>query len=184
MNKKTKYAIYIGLAGIVMGLLGEMFPDSLKTKIQGVFPIPLSISFEFAWVITVLVAVLLSIWFVLKYEMADAVPTLAEVRQMTSENIDEKKQSSGGIPVKMFENSLNQSQISKSKKTTKDMNKEQILSLIDDDIDAAFEELDKIFLGKNATYKDLSKEYFEQPNNFSLATFRSRLKVFVRVNWK
>jgi hypothetical protein len=61
---------------------------------------------------------------------------------------------------------------------------EQIFKLIDEDIDAAFDKLDEIFLHKNAHYLDLSKEYSEQPTHFSISNFRSRLKRFVKLNIK
>lgn len=184
MSKKVNYAAYIVLTGAVVGILGEYLPESFKTGVQGVFPIPFSISFEFAWVMAVLAAVLLSIWLVRKYEKADTVKPIVEVKQTTTEHVVETKPTSNSKPVKAVESPAVQSPISESKATAKNMTKEQVLSLIDDDIDTAFEALDTIFLGKNATYKDLSKEYFEQPNNFSLATFRAKLKRFVTVNWK
>jgi hypothetical protein len=62
--------------------------------------------------------------------------------------------------------------------------RDEILSLIDEDMGKAFEELNPLFLGKNSVYKDLSDEFVSQPNNFSLPKFRSRLKVFVNTNLK
>jgi TIR domain len=61
--------------------------------------------------------------------------------------------------------------------------KDEILALIDKDLDSSFDKLDSIFGEKNI-YNDLSKEYVSQPNNFSIASFRSRLKRFVNQNWK
>jgi cytoskeletal protein RodZ len=184
MNKKTKYAIYIGLSGAAIGLLGEMFPDSLKTKIQGVFPIPLSISFDFAWIMAVLTVVLLSLWFVWKYEKEDVVQSINDVKQTTVQNVVETKATSDPKTMQSTENSVVKSLILESKNNATNMNKEQILSLIDDDIYKALEELNKIFLGKNPVYKDLCDELVSQPNNFSSDKFRSRLKVFVNLNWK
>lgn len=184
MNKKANYAAYIVVIGVVVGILGEFLPESFKTGVQGVFPIPLSISFEFAWVIAVLAAVLLSIWLVRKNEKVDTAQPIVEVKQKTTEHVVETKPASDPKPVQAVENPTVQSSILEPKATAKNMKKEQILSLIDDDIDQAFEALDTFFLGKNATYKDLSKEYFEQPNNFSLANFRAKLKRFVNVNLK
>lgn len=63
------------------------------------------------------------------------------------------------------------------------MKKEEILNLIEQDIDKAFKELDKVFLNKNASYMDLSKEYYQQQNNFSLANFRSKLYRFTSINY-
>jgi hypothetical protein len=62
--------------------------------------------------------------------------------------------------------------------------KDEIIRLIDFDLDAAFEKLDVFYLNKNATYNDLSREYFNQPNHFVLNNFRSRLKRFVTTTWK
>jgi hypothetical protein len=61
--------------------------------------------------------------------------------------------------------------------------KDEIALLLDSDIDAALEKMDTLFI-KNANYIDLSKEYFAQPNNFSLSSFRSKLKRFLNLNWK
>jgi Effector-associated domain 11 len=60
--------------------------------------------------------------------------------------------------------------------------KEKILKWIDEDIDAAFEELDKTILFKHAVYRDLSNEYISPPLHFSLPTFRGKLKRFVILN--
>jgi hypothetical protein len=60
--------------------------------------------------------------------------------------------------------------------------KEQILKDINNDMSAAFDELDKLFLHKNAVYMDLANEYISQPNNFALAAFRGRLRRFVNLN--
>lgn len=184
MNKKANYATYIVLTGAVVSILGEYLPESFKTGVEGVFPIPLSISFEFAWVISVVAAVLLSIWLVRKYEKADIVQPIVDVKQKTTEHVVETKSTSDPKPIQAAENQALQSSILQTKATAKNMTKEQILSLIDDDIDKAFEALDSIFLGKNATYKDLAKEYFERPDSFSLATYRAKLKRFVSINWK
>ena len=59
--------------------------------------------------------------------------------------------------------------------------KSEILNLIPRDIDAALDLLDEIFKDNNGTYNDLAKEYVNRPNNFSLASFRSRLKRFVKI---
>ena len=66
------------------------------------------------------------------------------------------------------------------------MTKEKLLNLIStgEDIDKVFDELDKVFLSKNADYMDLSREYYNRPNSFSMDTFRSKLKRFISVNYK
>ncbi|NJO03965.1 MAG: hypothetical protein HC880_21855, partial [Bacteroidia bacterium] len=60
-----------------------------------------------------------------------------------------------------------------------------ILSLIDQnldkDIEKAFDLLDSIF-DDDPTYKDLCREYFSPPNNFDLATYRSKLKRLLQFN--
>lgn len=58
------------------------------------------------------------------------------------------------------------------------MKADEIKNLIDKDIDAAFESLDSVCID-SSIYLDLSKEYVSRPNNFDLATFRSKLKRFV-----
>lgn len=64
------------------------------------------------------------------------------------------------------------------------LSKAAILQLIDLDIDNAFEKLDVIYLNKNASYNDLTREYFNQPNNFAINNFRAKLKRFVSLTWK
>ena len=64
----------------------------------------------------------------------------------------------------------------------KKVNKVEILSMIDQDTDKALMTLDDIFLNKNGTYNDLSREYINQPNNFSMASFRSKMRRFVTMN--
>lgn len=59
---------------------------------------------------------------------------------------------------------------------------ETLLYLIDTDIDKAFDELDKVFEIKGI-YKDLSNEFFSRPNNFSINTFRSKLRRFTKINF-
>ena len=63
--------------------------------------------------------------------------------------------------------------------------KETILNLLGEqgDIDAAFDELDKVFLHKNAKYMDYCREFQSPPNNFSKEEFRSRLKRFVSTDY-
>ncbi|MEO6720602.1 MAG: hypothetical protein ABIN67_09545 [Ferruginibacter sp.] len=68
--------------------------------------------------------------------------------------------------------------------TTNSISKEEVLSLLEIDIDKALEKLDSIFLNKSGTYNDLTREYINQPNNFSLNLFRNKLKRFLSVNWK
>lgn len=60
--------------------------------------------------------------------------------------------------------------------------KEKVLILITSDLDEAFDILDDFFSDKNGTYNDLSKEYINRPENFSLDKFRSKLKRFVKTN--
>lgn len=62
--------------------------------------------------------------------------------------------------------------------------KEEILALIESDIDKALEKLDEFFEDKNGAYNDLAQEYYSQPNNFSMNSYRSKLKAFVRRNIK
>ncbi|MEO6720601.1 MAG: hypothetical protein ABIN67_09540 [Ferruginibacter sp.] len=64
------------------------------------------------------------------------------------------------------------------------MSKQDLFSLIDRDIDEAFIELDKVFLETNARYRDLCEMYANQPNNFSLNSFRSMLKRRVNLDYK
>lgn len=58
------------------------------------------------------------------------------------------------------------------------MRKADLMTLIDTDIDKAFEILDEIFKS-NGTYNDLSRQYVDRPIGFSLSDFRSRLKRLV-----
>ncbi|MEN0046168.1 MAG: toll/interleukin-1 receptor domain-containing protein [Bacteroidota bacterium] len=60
--------------------------------------------------------------------------------------------------------------------------KQEILTYIESDIDKALEMLDQIFGNSYGIYNDLSEEYYSQPNSFSIARYRSRLKAFVRRN--
>ena len=73
--------------------------------------------------------------------------------------------------------------LANSYKSLKETTKKEVLLALDTDIDLAFDKLDSKFLGKNPIYYDLCKEYFAQPNNFSLATFRSKLRRFIVLNW-
>jgi hypothetical protein len=60
------------------------------------------------------------------------------------------------------------------------MNKLQILELIDkNDFFAAFEELNKIYQGKNDSINALIYEFVNPPGTFSLTGFTTRLKIFV-----
>jgi len=65
------------------------------------------------------------------------------------------------------------------------MNQElrKIIELIDSNLDGAFKKLDKRFGTSNGAYNDLNREYYSRSNNFNIATFRSRLKRFVQMNW-
>ena len=56
---------------------------------------------------------------------------------------------------------------------------EKIKKLIDTNLDAAFEELDKIFGKNNGIYNDLCDEFYSRKENFSYKTYRSKLKRFV-----
>ena len=61
----------------------------------------------------------------------------------------------------------------------------QVLELIDTDMDAALDELDKVTWGnRKGTYNDLKGEWIDPPMGFSKSHFRSRLKVFVKSYWK
>ena len=61
----------------------------------------------------------------------------------------------------------------------------QVLDLIDSDMDAAFNALDKVNWGsRKGTYNDLKGEWIEPPIGFSKSQFRSRLKIFVKSYWK
>jgi hypothetical protein len=70
-------------------------------------------------------------------------------------------------------------QPSSLKDDTNKIRKEDILALIDQDLDHAFLELDRLFQGKNPTYTSLCNEYIDRPRDFTLPSFISRLKVFV-----
>lgn len=59
-----------------------------------------------------------------------------------------------------------------------------ILDLIDMDMLAAFNQLDKVAWGnERGTYFDLKREWIDPPNGFSKSSFRSRLKIFVKSYW-
>lgn len=60
---------------------------------------------------------------------------------------------------------------------------EKIIGLIDSNIDEAFDELDERFGTSNGAYNDLNQEYYNRPDNFNIATFRSKLKRFVQLNY-
>ncbi len=60
--------------------------------------------------------------------------------------------------------------------------KTEILALINKDLESAFDKLDEVFKDENATYNDYCEEYMNQPNGFNKATFRSKLRMFVRKN--
>src|SRR5688572_5068349 len=63
------------------------------------------------------------------------------------------------------------------------MSKVEILNLINQDVDAAFTELDKVFKKDNAKYNDLNREFIGRPENFSLDTFRLRLRRLVSMDY-
>lgn len=59
---------------------------------------------------------------------------------------------------------------------------EKIKDLIDNDMDAAFEELDKLSWGNHkGLYSDLHKEWVDPPSNFQKSVFRSRLKRLINM---
>lgn len=60
--------------------------------------------------------------------------------------------------------------------------KDKIIALIDSDIDKAHDVLYGIFGNSNGMYNDLSNEFISRPENFSMASHRSKLKMFVRRN--
>lgn len=62
------------------------------------------------------------------------------------------------------------------------MKKDEIIVLIDKDLDSVFDILDDIFKDGNGAYNDLCKEYISRPNNFDIATFRSKLKRLVKTS--
>jgi len=64
------------------------------------------------------------------------------------------------------------------------MNWEDIKELINRDIDKAFDELDDIFGTSNGAYNDLTQEYYSRPENFNMATFRSKLKRCARSHFQ
>jgi hypothetical protein len=158
MNNKRKYAIGIAFIGLLAGIWGEMFPESLKKQIEDSFPFHINISFEWFWAFGIIVIVFLSIGLVWKYE----------------------KEESLQPPVVVPPNNPYTTPIPSNPQTnTTNMTKEQILSLINEDIDKAFEVLDGIFGKKNATYNVLCAEYQDRPRDFSMSGFISRLKRFV-----
>lgn len=63
------------------------------------------------------------------------------------------------------------------------MNLKEIKELIGNDIDKAFDELDDIFGKSNGVYNDLSREYVSRPENFSMSSFRSKLKRCVHLHF-
>lgn len=59
-----------------------------------------------------------------------------------------------------------------------------VLDLIDRDMLAAFNQLDKVAWGnERGTYFDLKREWIDPPVGFSKTGFRDRLKVFVKMHW-
>ena len=144
-----------------------------------IFPLMFTLSFNKAWVLVLIILLIIVIFVVWQYERVDASPSTNEVQPLPQTTATPTE-----VPKQTVQHSTNTAPILTSKNSFSNMTKEQVLALIDEDIIAAFEALDTIFLGKNATYKDLAKEYFEQPNSFALAPFRSKLKRFVIINWK
>lgn len=67
-----------------------------------------------------------------------------------------------------------------NQKKGKMIDKNKILVLINEDIEEAFDLLDELLLKSNGTYNDLNREYTNRPNNFDMATFRSKLRRFVK----
>lgn len=60
-----------------------------------------------------------------------------------------------------------------------------VLDWIDRDMEKAFDELNNVDWGnQRGTYYDLRDQWVNQPIGFSNSSFRSRLKVFVKSNWK
>ena len=56
-------------------------------------------------------------------------------------------------------------------------NQARIISLIDKDLDKAFELLDDIFGNNNGLYNDLADEYVNMPNGFNKTNFRKTTKI-------
>lgn len=65
------------------------------------------------------------------------------------------------------------------------LNREEILNLIDSgEYSDAFLALNKFFLNKDSKLNALIDEFVNPPGNFALATYLTRLKVFVNLNYK
>ncbi len=82
--------------------------------------------------------------------------------------------------LRTFAQGVNQDEGEKTHTLDKKALKEEVLSLIPKDIDAAFEKLDDLLGETNGTYNDLCREYINRPNNFDMATFRSKLTRFLK----
>ncbi len=62
------------------------------------------------------------------------------------------------------------------------MDIKQIKALLEKDLEGVFEILDEVFANLNGTYNDLCNEYITRPENFSLSTFRGKLKRFINIS--
>ena len=63
------------------------------------------------------------------------------------------------------------------------MTEQRIIELLNKDIVAGMELLDDFFLQDyQSGYTDLAREFYQQPNNFSIGNFRDRLIRFVKLN--
>jgi hypothetical protein len=183
MTQKIKYAIGILILGFLGGLFGELFPDSLKKKIEAIFPT----SFASVWILAIILIVALSIWFVWKYEKGEDTVQPPVSNPPVSESQPTQPQLLSPTPIVVVVPApvVTQTPAPKSQTNGQTSTKEQIVALIDaGEMDTALDILNERFLHKNATYMDLYKELFEQPNNFSSAAHRSKLKRFVMVYWK
>lgn len=64
------------------------------------------------------------------------------------------------------------------------MTAKEIRELIDSNLDDAIFELSEVFEKSNSTYNDLLNQFVNRQENFSLDTFRSKLKAFVLLSRK
>jgi hypothetical protein len=72
-QRRLIYGCIIAAGGIVIGLLGELFPDGLKQKIAGAFPF--SVTYEAAWILAILFVVVVLLVIMWKYEGAEYAPS-------------------------------------------------------------------------------------------------------------
>jgi type IV secretory pathway VirB10-like protein len=182
MNNKT-IAIVLVVLNIFIGLLGNLLPDALKKKIEGIFGNYSII----VWIVAIVVSVALYIWLARKSEKLEDNTQPPASNPPVSEPQPTQPQTLPPTPIVVVVPApvVTQTPAPKSQTNGQTSTKEQIVALIDaGEMDTALDILNGRFLHKNATYMDLYKELFEQPNNFSSAAHRSKLKRFVIVYWK